>query len=51
VGLGLSVVYGIIEEHGGSIHVESRKGEGSTFRLEIPLNPTPNPGNGDAHEH
>lgn len=53
VGLGLSVVYGIIEEHGGSIHVESREGEGSIFTVELPLkHPSdPQPGNGGAHEH
>jgi len=53
VGLGLSVVYGIIEEHGGSIHVESGEGEGSIFTVELPLkHPSdPQPGNGGVHEH
>jgi signal transduction histidine kinase len=37
VGLGLSVAYGIIEEHGGSIHVESEVGKGTTFEVELPL--------------
>ncbi len=37
VGLGLSVVYGIIEEHKGSINVESEVGKGTTFVVEIPL--------------
>jgi PAS domain S-box-containing protein len=36
VGLGLSVVYGIITRHGGSIEVESRVGEGTTFRVFLP---------------
>lgn len=35
-GLGLSVVYGIIAEHKGSIRVESRQGEGTTFHIELP---------------
>ncbi len=36
-GLGLSVSYGIVQEHGGNIYVESQPGEGTTFRLELPL--------------
>ena len=36
-GLGLSVSYGIIEKHGGSIKVESTVGEGTSFRVSIPL--------------
>ena len=37
-GLGLSLVAHIAEAHGGSIHVKSRPGEGSTFSILIPLN-------------
>jgi two-component system, NtrC family, sensor kinase len=37
VGLGLSVVYGIIKEHGGSIYVKSEEGEGSRFIVRFPL--------------
>jgi two-component system, NtrC family, sensor kinase len=37
VGLGLSVVYGIIQEHGGSIYVSSKLGEGTTFEIKLPL--------------
>jgi two-component system, NtrC family, sensor kinase len=34
-GLGLSMVYGIVENHGGKIHTLSRKGEGTTFIIEL----------------
>jgi len=36
-GLGLAVSYGIIQEHAGTIHVESSVGSGTTFHLEFPL--------------
>jgi len=36
-GLGLSVSYGIIQEHAGKIHVESAVDAGTTFHLEFPL--------------
>jgi PAS domain S-box-containing protein len=36
-GLGLSISYGIVREHGGSLTVKSRTGEGSTFRVELPI--------------
>jgi PAS domain S-box-containing protein len=39
VGLGLSVAYGIIQEHGGSIYVESHSGEGTNFNVKLPLKP------------
>ena len=35
-GLGLSVTYGIIQEHAGKIRVDSRPGAGTTFHLEFP---------------
>jgi heavy metal sensor kinase len=35
-GLGLSIGRWIAEAHGGSIHVESRLGEGSTFKVSLP---------------
>ena len=35
-GLGLSIVRHVANNHGGEVTVESREGEGSTFRLHIP---------------
>lgn len=35
-GLGLSVSYGIIKNHGGNIHVASRAGKGATFTVSLP---------------
>jgi signal transduction histidine kinase len=37
VGLGLSVAYGIIQEHEGSIYVKSEMGRGTTFQIKLPL--------------
>jgi two-component system NtrC family sensor kinase len=36
VGLGLSVVYGIVLRHGGAIELESEEGKGATFILTLP---------------
>ncbi len=37
VGLGLSVCYGIIKDHGGEIKVESEEGKGTTFTIRLPI--------------
>jgi len=36
-GLGLHLVYNIVQKHGGTINVESKVGEGTAFTIEIPL--------------
>jgi two-component system sensor histidine kinase FlrB len=36
-GLGLAVTRTVIEQHGGTIRVESREGQGTTFKLSIPV--------------
>ncbi len=36
-GLGLSIVRALVEQHEGSIHVESVAGQGSVFTVRLPL--------------
>jgi two-component system NtrC family sensor kinase len=52
VGLGLSVAYGIIQEHGGSIYVRSTPGKGTTLKVSLPpwSGPVPDSGNGARHD-
>jgi signal transduction histidine kinase len=52
VGLGLSTVYGIIEQHGGTVTAQSAPGQGSEFVIELPTgaNPAqPSPNRPPAH--
>ncbi len=37
IGLGLSVGYAVVSDHSGAIKVESEKGEGATFIVELPV--------------
>ncbi len=43
VGLGLAVVYGIVESHGGRIEVRTADGRGTTFEVTLPLAPEASP--------
>jgi PAS domain S-box-containing protein len=36
-GLGLTVVYKVVREHGGEISVQSNEGEGTTFTISLPI--------------
>jgi signal transduction histidine kinase/CheY-like chemotaxis protein len=49
-GLGLAMVYGIVQRHGGDIEIESAPGQGTTFRLLFPASAVAvEPGEPDAH--
>ena len=40
-GLGLAIVRELVEQHGGSVGVDSRVGKGTTFAIELPLTAEP----------
>ena len=39
-GLGLSMVYGVIQRHGGAIEIQTQPGQGTTFSIWLPTSPT-----------
>jgi two-component system NtrC family sensor kinase len=41
VGLGLAVLYGIVQAHGGEVSVDSKPGQGATFTVVLPVSPAP----------
>jgi two-component system cell cycle sensor histidine kinase/response regulator CckA len=49
-GLGLSVVHGVVEEHQGTIEVESKLGGGTTVRVRLPRREPPAASPGDSVE-
>jgi signal transduction histidine kinase len=36
-GLGLAITYGIVQEHGGTIHAANSRDGGAVFTIELPV--------------
>ncbi|MDD4735050.1 MAG: PAS domain S-box protein [Kiritimatiellae bacterium] len=51
-GLGLSILYGIVKDFKGEVEIQSEEGEGTVFRIRIPLSDSESngPRNGEASE-
>jgi PAS domain S-box-containing protein len=49
-GMGLAMVYGIVRNHGGTIHVYSEEGRGSVFRMYLPFTETAGARLGDSQQ-
>ncbi len=45
-GLGLAIAYGIVKMHRGTIEVTSKVGEGTTFKVKLPIHPSASPPEG-----
>ena len=45
VGLGLAVLYGIVEAHDGEVEVSSRRNEGTVFKVFLPIKSRSNAAN------
>jgi signal transduction histidine kinase len=40
-GLGLTITYGVIQEHGGSVHASNAPDGGALFTIDLPAAPDP----------
>jgi CheY-like chemotaxis protein len=49
-GMGLAMIYGIVHNHGGTVHVYSEEGHGSVFRMYLPFTQTAGAQPGDSQQ-